>query len=115
MALKIIFMGTPEFAVPTLKAIHKSGHKILEVYTQPAKKKDRGQKIKNSPIHDCAEYYNLKVRCPVSLEANDELDNFIKLKPCLLKVLLESPHLKNIVVLHIMYFMKLLKDLILEF
>ena len=67
MALKIIFMGTPEFAVPTLKAIHKSGHKILEVYTQPAKKKDRGQKIKNSPIHDCAEYYNLKVRCPVSL------------------------------------------------
>ena len=86
MALKIIFMGTPEFAVPTLKAIHKSGHKILEVYTQPAKKKDRGQKIKNSPIHDCAEYYNLKVRCPVSLEANDELDNFIKLKPDLVIV-----------------------------
>ncbi len=86
MALKIIFMGTPEFAVPTLKAIHKSGHKILEVYTQPAKKKDRGQKIKNSPIHDCAEYYKLKVRCPVSLEANDELDNFIKLKPDLVIV-----------------------------
>ena len=86
MALKIIFMGTPEFAVPTLKAIHKSGHKILEVYTQPAKKKDRGQKIKNSPIHDCAEYYNLKVRCPVSLDANDELDNFIKLKPDLVIV-----------------------------
>ena len=86
MALKIIFMGTPEFAVPTLKAIHKSGHKILEVYTQPAKKKDRGQKIKNSPINDCAEYYNLKVRCPVSLEANDELDNFIKLKPDLVIV-----------------------------
>ena len=86
MALKIFFMGTPEFAVPTLKAIHKSGHKILEVYTQPAKKKDRGQKIKNSPIHDCAEYYNLKVRCPVSLEANDELDNFIKLKPDLVIV-----------------------------
>ena len=86
MALKIIFMGTPEFAVPTLKAIHKSGHKILEVYTQPAKKKDRGQKIKNSPIHDCAKYYNLKVRCPVSLEANDELDNFIKLKPDLVIV-----------------------------
>ncbi len=39
MSLKIIFMGTPEFAVPTLKAIQKSEHKILEVYTQPAKKK----------------------------------------------------------------------------
>ena len=95
MALKIIFMGTPEFAVPTLKAIHKSGHKILEVYTQPAKKKDRGQKIKNSPIHDCAKYYNLKVRCPVSLEANDELDNFIKLKPDLVIVVAYGKILPN--------------------
>lgn len=95
MALKIIFMGTPEFAVPTLKAIHKSEHKILEVYTQPAKKKDRGQKIKNSPIHDCAEYYNLKVRCPVSLEANDELDNFIKLKPDLVIVVAYGKILPN--------------------
>ena len=95
MALKIIFMGTPEFAVPTLKAIHKSGHKILEVYTQPAKKKDRGQKIKNSPIHDCAEYYNLKVRCPVSLEANDELDHFIKLKPDLVIVVAYGKILPN--------------------
>ena len=95
MALKIIFMGTPEFAVPTLRAIHKSGHKILEVYTQPAKKKDRGQKIKNSPIHDCAEYYNLKVRCPVSLEANDELDYFIKLKPDLVIVVAYGKILPN--------------------
>ena len=95
MALKIIFMGTPEFAVPVLKAIHKSGHKILEVYTQPAKKKDRGQKIKNSPIHDCAEYYNLKVRCPVSLEANDELDHFIKLKPDLVIVVAYGKILPN--------------------
>ena len=39
MALKIIFMGTPEFAVPSLKSIANSSHKILEVYTQPAKKK----------------------------------------------------------------------------
>ena len=46
MALKIIFMGTPEFAVPTLKAIHKSGHKILEVYTQPAKKKIEVKKLR---------------------------------------------------------------------
>ena len=95
MVLKIIFMGTPEFAVPTLRAIHKSRHKILEVYTQPAKKKDRGQKIKNSPIHDCANYYNLKVRCPVSLEANDELDYFIKLKPDLVIVVAYGKILPN--------------------
>ena len=39
MALKIIFMGTPDFAVPILKKINDSEHKILEVYTQPPKKK----------------------------------------------------------------------------
>ena len=95
MSFKILFMGTPEFAVPILEAIHKSENKILEIYTQPAKKKDRGQKIKNSPIHDCAEYYNLKVRCPVSLEANDELDNFIKLKPDLVIVVAYGKILPN--------------------
>ena len=39
MALKIIFMGTPDFAVSILKSIYKSNNKILEVYTQPPKKK----------------------------------------------------------------------------
>ncbi len=46
MALKIIFMGTPEFAVPSLKSIANSSHKILEVYTQPAKKKIEVRKFK---------------------------------------------------------------------
>ena len=45
MALKIIFMGTPEFSVPILKSINESDHKVLEVYTQPPKKSGRGQKI----------------------------------------------------------------------
>ena len=39
MALKIIFMGTPEFSVPILESIHNSKHKVIEVYTQPPKKK----------------------------------------------------------------------------
>ena len=47
MALKIIFMGTPNFAVPILKSINESKHKILEVYTQPPTKKNRGLKIQN--------------------------------------------------------------------
>ena len=81
MALKIIFMGTPEFAVPVLKSIQKSNHKILEVYTQPAKRKDRGQKIINSPVYKCAEQYNLNIRCPISLESEEELDHFKSLKP----------------------------------
>ena len=45
MTFNILFMGTPDFAVPILKALHHSDHKILEVYTQPPKKKNRGQKM----------------------------------------------------------------------
>ena len=45
MALKIIFMGTPEFAVPILDSINKSKHNILSVYTQSPKKRDRGLKL----------------------------------------------------------------------
>tara|TARA_B100000401_G_scaffold389960_1_gene295915 strand:- start:672 stop:1601 length:930 start_codon:yes stop_codon:yes gene_type:complete len=86
MALKIIFMGTPEFAVPSLKSIANSSHKILEVYTQPAKKKNRGQKIQNSPIYECAAKLNLKIRCPISLNKQDEFDHFKSLKPDLVVV-----------------------------
>ena len=45
MGLKLIFMGTPEFAVPILKSLKESEHKILSVYTQPPKKSNRGQLI----------------------------------------------------------------------
>ena len=78
MALKIIFMGTPEFAVPTLKAIHKSGHKILEVYTQPAKKSHRGQKINKSPVQSMSEVLSIKVRTPLYLKNNKEEYEYIK-------------------------------------
>ena len=74
-------MGTPDFAVPILKAIHESKHKILEVYTQPPKKKNRGQKINLSPIHDYANQINIKVRNPITLEAKDELIHIEKLNP----------------------------------
>ena len=47
MALNIIFMGTPDFAVQILSTIHNSNHKILHVYTQSPKKSLRGQKVEN--------------------------------------------------------------------
>ena len=81
MALKIIFMGTPDFAVPILESINKSNHKILEVYTQPPKKKNRGQKILSSPVNKCAHKLNLKVRFPNSLETEEELVHFKSLNP----------------------------------
>ena len=70
-------MGTPHFAVPILKAIFNSHHKILAVYSQPPKKKSRGQKIIESPIHALAEKLDIQVRCPETLNSEKEF-NFIK-------------------------------------
>tara|TARA_B100000886_G_scaffold336450_1_gene295254 strand:+ start:569 stop:1489 length:921 start_codon:yes stop_codon:yes gene_type:complete len=81
MALKIIFMGTPEFSVPILKSIHDSKHNIIEVYTQPPKKKNRGQSINLTPIHEFSNNNNIKVRCPDGLNAQEEFNNLQKQKP----------------------------------
>ena len=86
MALKIIFMGTPNFAVPILKAIHESDNKILEVYTQPATKSGRGQKFNYSDIFNCARQLNLKVRSPDKLDTSEEINYFKNLKPDLVVV-----------------------------
>ena len=64
MPLKLIFMGTPEFAVPILKSIKESKHKIISVYTQPPKKSRRGQKLNKSPIHQYCIESNLDIRYP---------------------------------------------------
>ncbi len=81
MSLKIIFMGTPEFAVPILKSINNSKHNLLYVYSQPPKKKFRGQKITSSPVQEFAEKYKIPFRCPDNLTTEKEY-NFIKeLKP----------------------------------
>ena len=81
MALKIIFMGTPDFSVPILEALHKSEHKIIQVYTQPPKKKNRGQKISITPIHDFANKNKLIVRSPEKLDADHELKFLRDSKP----------------------------------
>ena len=76
MALKIIFMGTPEFSIPSLRLLH-SNHDVICVYTKPPKKKSRGQKIYKSPIHLEAENLNLSVRYPKYLDNESEF-KFIK-------------------------------------
>ena len=81
MALKIIFMGTPNFAVPILKSLYESKHKILEVYTQPPTKKNRGLKIQNSPIHEFSKKLNIPVRHPISFKNNDEIEHIKKINP----------------------------------
>jgi methionyl-tRNA formyltransferase len=77
MALNIIFMGTPTFSVPILKSLHNSNYKIQAVYTQPPKKKSRGQNIEKSPVHLESEKMNIVVRHPNKLDNNVDF-NFIK-------------------------------------
>ncbi len=81
MALKIIFMGTPEFAVPILQSLKNSQHKIIKVYTQPPKKKDRGQKIHHNPIHEFSIQNNLEIRHPEKLDTNEEIELIKSLNP----------------------------------
>ena len=71
MALKLIFMGTPEFAVPILESIYKSNHKILSVYTQSPKKKNRGQKINSTPVQQYSEKQGLNLRSPETLDEEE--------------------------------------------
>ena len=78
MLKKIIFMGTPYFAVPILKSLYQNGYPVSAVYTQPPKKSNRGQKINKSPVQSLSETLNIELRNPISLKNNDEEKNFIK-------------------------------------
>ena len=78
MAKKIIFMGTPMFAVPILKSLYQNGYPISIVYTQPPQKSQRGQKINKSPIQGIAETLNLEFRTPETLKNNNEEFEYLK-------------------------------------
>ena len=78
MSKKIIFMGTPFFAVPILKSLYQNGYQISVVYTQPPRRSHRGQKINKSPIQGISETLNLDFRSPQSLKNNNDEYNFIK-------------------------------------
>ena len=78
MAKKIIFMGTPFFAVPILKSLYQNGYPISVVYTQPPQKSQRGQKINKSPIQGISETLNIDFRSPQTLKDNEEEFKFLK-------------------------------------
>ena len=59
--MRVVFMGTPDFAVPTLEKIISDGHGVVGVVTQPDKCKDRGMKVCYSAVKECALKYNLNV------------------------------------------------------
>ena len=78
MPKKIIFMGTPLFAVPILKSLYQNGYPISVIYTQPPQKSKRGQKINKSPVQGISETLNIDFRSPITLKDNDEEYKFLK-------------------------------------
>lgn len=73
--MKIIFMGTPEFAVPALKALIESKeHEVVAVFTSAPKARDRGMKLQKTPIHCLAEQHKIDVHTPKTLKNNESLD-----------------------------------------
>lgn len=81
MALRIIFMGTPEFSAATFRALVKAGHEIVAVYSQPPRPAGRrGLELTKSPVHLAAEEIGITVRTPLSLKSEAEQEAFRALK-----------------------------------
>jgi methionyl-tRNA formyltransferase len=76
MPLRLIFMGTPEFAVPTLRALAEHGHEIVAVYTREAKPAKRGLKLQPSPVELEARAKNIPVLTPKTLKTSEALEQF---------------------------------------
>jgi methionyl-tRNA formyltransferase len=70
--LRLAFMGSPDFAVPALTALHDAGHTIAAVYCQPARPAGRGQAVRRCPVHVAAEALGLPVRTPVRLRSDTQ-------------------------------------------
>jgi methionyl-tRNA formyltransferase len=79
MTLRLAFMGTPDFAVPTLAELVGQGHDIAAVYSQPPRPKGRGMALEPGPVHAFAEKHGLAVRTPLSLKGADEQAAFAAL------------------------------------
>lgn len=77
--MRIIFMGTPDFAVPSLNALIEAGHKVLAIYTQPPRRAGRGKALSPSPVQRRAEALGIDVRHPVSLRNAEEQAAFVAL------------------------------------
>ena len=79
-SVRIIFMGTPEFAVPALAALHAAEHQIACVYTQPPRPAGRGKRLQPSPVQLLAERLGIAVRSPASLKGAEAQAEFAALE-----------------------------------
>ena len=78
--LRLVFMGTPDFAVPSLRALVDAGHEVVCVYSQPPRPAGRGQQVQKSPVHRFAEERGIPVRTPKSLRNAEAQAEFADLK-----------------------------------
>ena len=76
MSLRLIFMGTPDFAVPTLRALADRGHQIAAVYTRPTKPADRGLKLRTTAVEQEAHRRGIPVHTPMSLKTSEAFQQF---------------------------------------
>ena len=76
MSLRVVFMGTPDFAVPTLSEIVGQGHEVVAVYTRPPAMAGRGMELKPSPVHGMAERFGLPVLTPKTLRTEEAAETF---------------------------------------
>ena len=74
--MRLAFMGTPDFAVPSLAELIASGHEVVAVYSQPPRPKGRGQKLTPSPVHAFAETMGLPVFTPESMKSPEAIETF---------------------------------------
>ncbi len=74
MTLSVVFMGTPEFAVPSLAEILASGYEVVAVYTQPPRRAGRGKHLTKSPVHQFAEIMGIPVKTPESFRKSKVID-----------------------------------------
>lgn len=86
MTMRIVFMGTPDFAVPSLKALVEAGHDICGVFTQPDKPKNRGMKLQAPPVKEYAITQNIPVFQPLKMRDGEALAILKELSPELIVV-----------------------------
>ena len=76
MSLRVVFMGTPDFSVPTLTEIIAQGHEVAAVYTRAPKPAGRGMDLRLSPVHALAERFSIPVLTPKSLRSEEAAEAF---------------------------------------
>lgn len=84
--MKVVYMGTPEFAVPPLNAIMNAGHNVTGVFTQPDKPKGRGYVLTPPPVKECALENNIPVYQPRSMKNGEAIEILKQLNPDIIVV-----------------------------